>query len=235
MALAATVWPLRYALGMNTDVETKSSIELLAVLLGGGLERLDGESILSATLLLDALGGLGRLARSTPEEIAAAVRPRAKKRAWPVSRTVAAAFELGRRASTERGVDAPRLASAKDVAEWAQPRLSDLAHEELWLLALDGRSRLRAARQIAKGGLHGASIRPADPLRVALRLDATAFVLVHNHPSGDPTPSKEDRVLTLAVAAAAEIVGVPLVDHVVVATNGFASIPYALDSSTGSA
>ena len=97
------------------------------------------------------------------------------------------------------------------------------------MLAFDGRGHLRAARCIAKGGLHGASVRAADPLRAALRVDASAFVLVHNHPSGDPTPSHEDVVLTAQIARAAEIVGVALLDHVVVTRGGFACVPIGLD------
>jgi DNA repair protein RadC len=115
--------------------------------------------------------------------------------------------------------------SPADVAAWAGPRIATLEHEELWMLALDGRGSLRAARCVAKGGLHGAAVRAADPLRAALRVHASAFVLVHNHPSGDPTPSKEDVHLTAQVAAAAAVVGVALLDHVVVTRDAFACVP----------
>lgn len=138
---------------------------------------------------------------------------------------LAAAFELGRRLAVVQARSPPRIAQSADVAAWALPRLAHLAHEELWVLALDGRSRLRAARCVAKGGLHGLAARPPDVLRVALRADASAIVLVHNHPSGDPKPSPEDVAFTRAVGIAAHAVGVPLVDHVVVAREGFASVP----------
>lgn len=68
-------------------------------------------------------------------------------------------------------------------------------------------------------------IRPSDVLRIALRLAASAFVLVHNHPSGDATPSAEDVAFTARISQAADVVGLPLVDHVVVARGGFASVP----------
>ncbi len=138
---------------------------------------------------------------------------------------MAAAFELGRRVEIAR-TEAPEvLASPADVAAWAAPRLGPLTHEELWMLGVDGRGHLRAARCIARGGLHGAAVRASDPVRAALRVDAAAFVLVHNHPSGDPTPSREDVRLTTQVAAAAAAVGVPLLDHVVFARGGFACVP----------
>jgi len=138
---------------------------------------------------------------------------------------LAAAFELGRRLAIAESRAPPRLVCNVDVAEWAAPRLAKLTHEELWVLALDGQSRLRAARCVAKGGLHGLAARASDVLRAALRADASAMVLVHNHPSGDPKPSVEDIMFTRSVAMAAQAVGVPLVDHVVVAREGFASVP----------
>ena len=103
------------------------------------------------------------------------------------------------------------------VEEWAQPRLATLDHEELWLLAVDGQHGLRAARRVASGGLHGLHVSARDPLRIALREGASAFVLVHNHPSGDPAPSQEDIAFTRTVERAARVIGIPLLDHVVIA------------------
>jgi DNA repair protein RadC len=131
---------------------------------------------------------------------------------------VAAAIELGRRAafaaSQEPNV---RMPDRRAVEEWARPRLATLDHEELWLLALDGHHGLRAARSVASGGIHGLHVAARDPLRIALREGASAFVLVHNHPSGDPCPSPEDVTFTRSLADAASLVGTPLLDHVVVA------------------
>jgi len=110
------------------------------------------------------------------------------------------------------------------VYRWARRRLLGLCFEELWLLALDAQSRFRAARCVARGGTNAVSVTVRDVLRVALSEGASAFVLVHNHPSGDPTPSTHDIAMTHAVGAGAATVGVPLVDHVVVATSGFRTI-----------
>lgn len=201
--------------------------DLLAAVVGTAEPRSD---------LVEQAGGLERLAVADPFEIAAWVERRdldAPDRRAPVgkrpraivkARALSAAFELGRRLEMERAGTRSRFASAEEIAAWATPRLASLAHEELWMLALDGRGHLRGARCVARGGLHGASLRAADPIRAALRADASAFVLVHNHPSGDPTPSKEDVALTAAVAAASAVVGVLLLDHVVVARSGFACV-----------
>lgn len=139
---------------------------------------------------------------------------------------LAAAFELGRRVVLEQSSVPRAIRCGADVAAWAIPRIGGLPHEELWLLAVDGRNRLRGVRRIAMGGLHGVGIRAADPLRHALRADASSFVLVHNHPSGDPTPSREDIAFTKAIADAAAVVGVPLLDHVVVSRDAFTTVPF---------
>lgn len=217
------------ARSIEADIEGWTVEDLLACILNGrALPKLRVRTSLARDVAVDLLadlGGLAGLSRANAEEIHA--------RLWALNpeiaagaQAVAAAFELSRRVNEARPPP-ETIATSADVARWASPRLSDLDHEELWLLALDGRSRVRAARCVAKGGLHGVGIRCADPLRSALRAAATGFVLVHNHPSGDPTPSKEDIAFTRRIAAAAVVVDVPLLDHVVVAREGFASVPFS--------
>jgi DNA repair protein RadC len=131
---------------------------------------------------------------------------------------LAAAVELGRRAILAGSRDAiARVPDRKAVEAWARVRLATLDHEELWMLALDGQHGLRAARRVASGGIHGLHVAARDPLRMAVREAASAFILVHNHPSGDPAPSEEDVSFTRAVADAGAIVGIPLLDHAIVA------------------
>ena len=192
----------------------------------GGARARAGSALRARDLALDLLadlGGLGGLAQTTSEELEA--RLDSALNAPSTARRIVATFKLGRRVTAERA--SPEvITNSADVAAWAMPRLGSLDHEELWLLALDGRAHVRAVRCVAKGGLHGMGVRPADPLRFALRAAASGFVLVHNHPSGDPTPSREDVVFTRRIGDAASVVGVPLLDHVVVAASGFASVPF---------
>ncbi len=217
------------------DVEGWPGEALVAAVLATGPfegSRAERTSELAAALLCDH-GGYAGLARATIEELETylATGPRLGRPPRACARRIAACFELGRRATIDNAT--PRaIASSADVASWAGTRLTGLDHEELWLLALDGRSRVRAVRCVAKGGLHGMGVRPADPLRLALRAAASGFVLVHNHPSGDPTPSAEDIVFTRRVASAAVIVGMPLLDHVVVARDGFSSVPFSAESAS---
>jgi DNA repair protein RadC len=198
-------------------VHTLADVELLSLLLGTGSA---GESVaLSAAALLDGSGGLPGIARLGPHALA-------RRGIGPAKATrIAAAVELGRRAllqllAEERAV----FDSFEQVARWARPRLGSLEHEEVWLLALDGKYGLKSARRIAQGGLHGCALLTRDVLSPALRDGASAIVLVHNHPSGDPTPSSEDIAMTRAVRAAGELVGVPLLDHVVVSRSGACSL-----------
>jgi DNA repair protein RadC len=133
---------------------------------------------------------------------------------------LAAAFELGRRLHAARTRRPKRLRRPRDVARFFNATLAPLVHEELWIAALDAHNGVRGARMVCRGGLVGAHVRPADVLRAALELGAVAFVMAHNHPSGDPAPSDDDMDLTHAVEHAAHLLGVPLQDHVIVTPAG---------------
>jgi DNA repair protein RadC len=138
-----------------------------------------------------------------------------------------AAIELGRRACSERALrqcQARPITHRHDVEGWARPKLAALCHEEVWLLSLDARHRLKCADLVARGGTHGCSLLPKDVLRPAVRNAAAAIILVHNHPSGDPTPSADDLSMTECLIDACNAVGVPLLDHLVVAREGCISI-----------
>jgi DNA repair protein RadC len=192
-------------------------VELLALVIGPGGRT---SPLTRAARLLDRMGSLAALPRLSSYEISEHTGLGLHS-----ATRVCAAVELGRRAAAEL-LSARRdpMGSFAAVERWARPRLSGLDHEEVWLLSLDGRNGLRAARRVAQGGAHGCALSARDVLAPALRDGASAIVLVHNHPSGEPTPSPEDVAMTRAVARAAEVVGVPLLDHVVVARGGAASV-----------
>jgi DNA repair protein RadC len=192
-------------------IDSLGDADLLSIVLGTG-----GGGFPLATLtatLLEEHGGVGGLLRLGVGELAEhrGVGPAKALR-------LMAALELGRRAVQVAALEAsPRLFDRAAVEAWARPRLATLDHEELWVLSLDGRHGLRAARRAASGGIHGLHVGVRDVLRLALREAASAIVLVHNHPSGDPTPSDEDVAFTKAVLEGAAAVGTPLLDHVIVA------------------
>lgn len=138
---------------------------------------------------------------------------------------IAAAIELGVRAARlVHDVERAPASSAQDVDRWARRRLASLAHEELWALLLDGRNRIVAERLLARGGLHACALTARDVLRPVVREASAAFVLVHNHPGGDPCPSREDVAFTRSVTRGCDAVGTTMVDHVVVAREGYVSM-----------
>ena len=200
------------------DLGRLGDFELLALVLGTGST---GERVTElARDLLDASGGLEGLVRAAPHGLAA------RRGLGPAKATrLVAALELGRRATLSALAHRhPVLASFDEVVGWARPRLAGLDHEEVWLLSVDGRNGLKSARRVAQGGLHGCSLTTRDVLGPALRDAASAILLVHNHPSGDPRASIEDIGMTRALAAACNVVGLPLLDHVIVARGGASSL-----------
>jgi DNA repair protein RadC len=195
-----------------------SDAELVALLLNTGAR---GETALTlAAKVLQRFGGLRGLCQVGAHELASHAGIRVAKAA-----RVMAGFELGRRGSLLwNGTVPDTVSSAADITQWANAALVPLSHEEVWLLCLDAKNHLLARRRIGIGGTHGCALTPKDVLRPAIRDCASAIVLVHNHPSGDPTPSASDVQMTRVVGAAASIVGLQLLDHVVVASSGYASL-----------
>lgn len=195
--------------------EDLGSVELVALVLSGARSPKREP----AARLLDELGGLAALGRLGAAELGRAGLGRL------AALRLAAGVELGRRVLAEQSSQRLEPMTSFDaVVSWARPRLAALDHEEVWLLGLDGRNGLRSTRRVARGGAHGCALTPRDLLAPALRDGSSAIVLVHNHPSGDPTPSPEDLAMTDAVARACEVVGIPLLDHVVVARSGARSV-----------
>ncbi|WP_207213631.1 JAB domain-containing protein [Sorangium cellulosum] len=133
---------------------------------------------------------------------------------------LAAAFELGRRTHAARARRGALLTDAARVARYFGPRLASLIHEELWSAALDTHGRVREARLLARGIDDGLYVGAATVLRTALDMAALSFVLAHNHPSGDPTPTPEDEEMTLALRHLASELNVPLEAHVIVTPSG---------------
>jgi DNA repair protein RadC len=135
----------------------------------------------------------------------------------------AAYLELQKRAHETARIP-ERAEDPESVSAWARGKLAALDHEELWSLAINQSAKVLSARKLAQGGSASMSISARDVLRAALKDGAHGLILIHNHPSGDPSPSEADRVFTRTIASAARVVGIALVDHIVVGTQGFVSM-----------
>ena len=194
-----------------------SDAELLALLLrtgGPGRSALD-----LASELLGRHDGVAGLARSGPAELrqTAGVGP-AK------SASLLAALELGRRFATRRLRTGDAIRGPADVHRHFHARLRDAPHERFLVLLLDGRHRVLREVTASQGTLTASLVHPREVFRPALREAAAAVILVHNHPSGDPSPSREDREVTERLVQVGEILGIPVLDHVIVAERGYVSL-----------
>jgi DNA repair protein RadC len=191
--------------------------ELLAILLGTG-GRGKSALELAGSLLEPSDGSLRRLASRPAGELlqAPGVGPAKGAR-------LLAALELGVRLARESRPTLPRVRSPEDVARIVGPRVRDLAVEEFHLLALDSQSQVTRDVLITRGLLNSSLVHPREVFRAAIAEAAAGIILVHNHPSGDPTPSAEDQAVTKQLVAAGELLDVPVYDHVIVAGDQFVS------------
>jgi len=198
-----------------------TTAELLAILVGTGGP--DGDALALAGQLLNSGGGsLRRLAgRPAAEWMHLAGLGPAK------AGRIVSALELGRRLGAELRPMATRIRSPEDVVRLVGPRLRDLAVEEFRILALDSQSRVLRDLLVTRGLLNSSLVHPREVFRAAIAEAAAGVVLVHNHPSGDPTPSPEDRAVTRQMVAAGELLDLPVYDHVIVAGDRFTSFATA--------
>ena len=197
--------------------ESLADAELLALLLGTGSRC--GDAAWQAGQLLGLNGGLQGLARATQAELAAVPGM------GPVrSASIVAALELGRRLAMRRLRAGEAVLSPADVHRHFHPRLRDTPHERFVVVLLDGRHRWLRDVVVSQGTLTASLVHPREVFRPALREASAAVILVHNHPSGDPTPSREDVEITARLVRAGELLGVHVLDHVIVAERGYVSL-----------
>ncbi|MBI4342684.1 MAG: DNA repair protein RadC [Candidatus Omnitrophica bacterium] len=197
--------------------ESLSEQELLACLLGRGIA---GESVLvSARRLLAAFGSLRGIAEASVERLCA-VRGIGPAKAVQLK----AAVEVARRVAPGDAGDRPVVDSVEAAAALLRPHLLDKPKEHVVALLLDNRHRLIRLAPIAVGSLSASLVHPRELFKEAIAASAAAVLVAHNHPSGDPEPSAHDLELTRRLAAAGELLGIEVVDHLIVAAQGVVSL-----------
>ena len=135
-----------------------------------------------------------------------------------------AAFAVGRRVEAERWRPTEALRDPEGVHRLMLPRLRGLEREEFHVLLLDGKHRLNRVSRVSEGTLTTSLVHPREVFRDAVRSAAAAVMVVHNHPSGDPEPSREDLEVTERLVRAGRLLGIPLLDHLVIAEGGYVSL-----------
>lgn len=200
-------------------VESLSDAQLLAIFIRTGLP---GKNALQVgDDLLKNCGGISGLARCSPAEIRKAARGIGSAK----SIELAAAFEIGRRLALG-GELAPMLDSADRVfAVFGQEFLA-LRQESLRVILLDTKLRLIRVKEIGLGSINECVAHPREIFRPAIAHSAYAFILVHNHPSGDTQPSAADRRLTSALREASNLLQINFIDHVILGSAGEGRLPY---------
>ena len=194
-----------------------AAAELIAVILGtGGGGR---TAIEVAEELLVRHLGVGALARASDAELSAVPGLGAAKAA-----RLSAAFELGRRSVADWPAGRWTIRSPRDVADRLRVDMGPLEREELRVLSLNAKNVVQRVSTVYVGNVSASLVRIGELFRDAVRLDASGVVLVHNHPSGDPTPSPDDLHLTAEAIAAGRLLDVDVLDHVVIGHDAWVSL-----------
>jgi len=194
-----------------------STAELLAIILRTGVE---GESVLAlASRLIARYGGLVGLAGADFADLCA------EKGVGPAKAAqLKAAFELGRRLLVASPQERPLVRSPADAANLLMLEMGFLAKEHLKTVLLDSKNRVLGIPTICVGGLNIAAVQVGEIFREAIKANAAAIIVVHNHPSGDPTPSPEDIVLTRQIVQAGKLLGIEVLDHIIIGQQRYVSL-----------
>lgn len=188
--------------------DTLADATLVALVVGRGSDVV-GHAV------LDARGAPDGLWRVTAEDLVGVdgVGPAGAAR-------LLACLELSRRASAWPAAERPVVSTPEDVVRLCGTQLRGLDREHFWALVLSTKNRLLRTVEVSVGSLNASIVHPRELFKEAVRVSAASIVVVHNHPSGDPTPSGADIQLTRRIARAGEVLGIELLDHVVVGDGG---------------
>ena len=217
--LGITQWPeterpRERLLAQGADALTDA--QLLAILLRVGRQR--SSAVQVGLEILDRLGGLSGLARCGIDELCAVPGVGAAKAAQ-----LKAALALGKRALASPLSRGTKITSSRDLFEHYHPTLRDLRHEIFKVVLLDAKHAIVRDATVSEGSLTLSIVHPREVFTMAVKESAAAVIFLHNHPSGDPTPSQEDRVLTARLVSAGEVLGIRVLDHIVVGDGRYVS------------
>ncbi len=197
--------------------QSLSNAELLAIILRVGVV---GENAVQVgQRLLTDCGGLTGLHRLSYQELCEEHGIGPAKAAQ-----IKAAIELAHRFSLEKPDARPIIHSPADAAALVQHEMSAMEQEELWVLLLDTRNQVIAIEHIYRGSLNQSQVRIAELYKSAIRRSAASLIVVHNHPSGDPTPSPDDVAITRAILQAGKLLDIEVLDHLVIGQGRWVSM-----------
>ncbi len=191
--------------------------ELVALVIGSGSRR--GNALSVANALLAAHGGLHGLTRCSSDDFV-----RIPGIGGARAAQIVAALELGRRTLAHAPSARLLIRGPEDAASYLLPRFGSRGVEQFGIMLLDAKHRVMRTAVLAVGTLNSSIVEPRDVFREAATGGATAIVIFHNHPSGDPTPSPDDVALTRRLVAAGSLLGIDVVDHLILGDARYCSI-----------
>ena len=194
-----------------------SNAELIAILLRTGIKGINAVQ-LGQKILIDC-GGLAGLHRLSYTELC-----RMRGVGPAKAAQIKAAVELGNRFAASTPTEHPVIQSPEDAASLILYEMGALEQEHLNVMLLDTRNRMVKLVEVYRGSLNSSLIRVSEVFKEAVRANAAAIIVVHNHPSGDPTPSPEDISVTHAIVQAGKLLDIEVLDHIVVGKNKFISL-----------
>ncbi|MCX6006418.1 MAG: DNA repair protein RadC [Chloroflexi bacterium] len=199
-------------------VEALATAELLALLMGRGIS---GESVMiTAQRLLAEFGNLQNMAAASVEELS-----KIKGIGVAKASQIKAAFELGRRRDDpDYNYKGDPVQSPEAAFKSMQEKLRGKKKEHFFILCLDTRNRVSSKKQVSQGNLDSSIVHPREVFKDAISSLASSVIFVHNHPSGDLEPSSEDITLTKRLVEAGELLGIPVLDHIIVSDRGYTSM-----------
>ena len=201
---------------MERGAETLTNAELLSLIIGCGSKECDAVS-LSRTILEKAGDSLLNLSRLSVKELS-----QIKGISSGKAMKIVCAMELARRKEHEY-VIRKTISTSKDAAEIFMSKIRDLDHEEIWCIFLSTRKNMLCCKRISVGGRSKCLVDPAMILKEALLLNASSFIVSHNHPSTGISPSKLDIELTESLKQAGKAINIPLSDHIIIGGNDYYS------------
>lgn len=194
-----------------------SNAELLAILLRVGVQ---GENAVEVgQRLLQQFGGLRGLHRAPFKELMEQHGMGEAK-----ASQIKAAIELGRRLTLEAPEEKPAINSPADAAALLQYEMSALEQEHLRVMLLDRRNRVLEVVEVYKGSVNSSQVRVGELFKDAIRANASAIIVAHNHPSGDPTPSPDDVAVTRAIVQSGKMLDIDVLDHLVIGQGKWVSL-----------
>lgn len=201
---------------LKEGAEALSDIELLAILLRTGFREATALDL--ASLLMARFKNLHQLVDATVEELS-----EVKGVGLAKASQVKAALELARRLSQFSGPPRPAVKSPDDAAGLVMEEMRRLDREHFRALLLNTKNQVIGVDKVSVGTLNSSAVHPRELFRNAIRKSAASVILVHNHPSGDPTPSREDLDITRRLVEAGKIIGIEVLDHIIIGDNKFIS------------